>query len=268
MQNKYVGDIGDFANNGLLRWMSGIRKDIASRGPRQLSLGIVWYLHPDENNKKDGNRTGYLEEKHKSSQALRKCDPPLYDALKKIKHGVEGRERKVSELQKERNGIFPKGTKYYGDRLFYTRTERRPSRPLEEESWLEGAIKATKGVDIVFVNPDKGIASKKKEKEYIFSQQHVYMKELELFAGKHQCLIIYNHLQRNKKKHKDDVKALSRRLGCKLTHTRIWALYFGGEATYRAYFIVAQTEEQKSIIEKRLASFLAGPWGNYFKLVS
>ena len=245
-----------------------MREDVAPDELRKLSLGIVWYLHPDEKNKKDGNRTGYLKEKHKSSQALLKCDPHLYGALKKIKHGVEGRERKVSELQKKRNGIFPKGTKFYGDRLFYTRTESKPSKHLEEDSWLDGAVKAIKGVDIVFVNPDKGIASKRKEKEYLFSQQHVYMKELELFAGKHQCLIIYHHLQCNKKKHKDDIKAWSKRLRCELTHKRIWALYFDAEGARRAYFIVAQTEEQQSIIEKRLACFLAGPWGQYFNRIS
>ena len=42
MQNRYVGDIGDFGKYGLLRAHFGRKYQIPLR------LGVVWYLFPDE----------------------------------------------------------------------------------------------------------------------------------------------------------------------------------------------------------------------------
>ena len=44
MQNKYVGDIGDFGKYGLLRALTGHQTTSASEP--HLTLGIVWYLLP------------------------------------------------------------------------------------------------------------------------------------------------------------------------------------------------------------------------------
>ena len=50
MQNRYIGDIGDFAKYGLIRAITGIQK-----------IGIAWYLYPDESHNKGGRRIGYLD---------------------------------------------------------------------------------------------------------------------------------------------------------------------------------------------------------------
>ena len=55
MQNRYVGDLGDFGKYGLLRALC-VPGD-ALGGP-ELSLGIVWYLVPDETRTGDGNFSG------------------------------------------------------------------------------------------------------------------------------------------------------------------------------------------------------------------
>ena len=49
MQDRYVGDIGDFVKYGLLR---------AIRGEK--SLGVVWYLRPNDGPVGDGRHTAYL----------------------------------------------------------------------------------------------------------------------------------------------------------------------------------------------------------------
>ncbi len=49
MQDRYVGDVGDFGKYGLLRALSGPFKSEAV-----LSLGMVWYLVPDQGNGGDG----------------------------------------------------------------------------------------------------------------------------------------------------------------------------------------------------------------------
>lgn len=45
MQNRYVGDIGDFAKYGLLWALSP-----------QKRLGVAWYLYPDEVRPPGSNR--------------------------------------------------------------------------------------------------------------------------------------------------------------------------------------------------------------------
>lgn len=46
MQNRYTGDIGDFGKLGLLRQLQ-----LNTR----LSIGVNWYLIPDESHNRDGH---------------------------------------------------------------------------------------------------------------------------------------------------------------------------------------------------------------------
>ena len=57
MQNRYVGDIGDFGKYHLLKTLcAGNNTALA------LSLGVVWYRVPDENHNDDGKHIRYLEQ--------------------------------------------------------------------------------------------------------------------------------------------------------------------------------------------------------------
>jgi hypothetical protein len=49
MQNKYVGDIGDYVKLAILRALSP-----------GYQLGVAWWLVPDEEHKKDGRHVDYL----------------------------------------------------------------------------------------------------------------------------------------------------------------------------------------------------------------
>ncbi len=51
MQNRYTGDIGDFGKLGLLRALRA----------SGLSIGVNWYLVPDEGHNNDGKHTKYPE---------------------------------------------------------------------------------------------------------------------------------------------------------------------------------------------------------------
>ena len=52
MQNRYTGDIGDFGKLGLLRVLH-------SAG---LSIGVNWYLTPDETHNGDGRHIAYYSD--------------------------------------------------------------------------------------------------------------------------------------------------------------------------------------------------------------
>ena len=84
MQNRYTGDIGDFGKLGLLRCLQ-------SAG---LSIGVNWYLTPDENHNGDGRHVQYL-----FREGFRLCDEELWRELKRI---VDSKRREVSALQNDR----------------------------------------------------------------------------------------------------------------------------------------------------------------------
>ena len=73
MQDRYFGDIGDFAKYGLLRAVTA--------GEPPLRLAVLWYLVPDESHNKDGRHIDYLEPTPENLARFRACDPELYDRL-------------------------------------------------------------------------------------------------------------------------------------------------------------------------------------------
>ena len=71
MQNRYSGDIGDFSKLGLLRALL----------PSGLTIGINWYLVPDETHNSDGRHVKYLEK-----DTFMYCDRELWKELGQIVH--------------------------------------------------------------------------------------------------------------------------------------------------------------------------------------
>ena len=81
MQNRYVGDVGDFGKLGMLRYIerAGIK------------VGINWYLTEDENHNKDGKHIGYMHDKK-----FEGIDDDLRNALSSL---VNGNNRSVLLLE-------------------------------------------------------------------------------------------------------------------------------------------------------------------------
>ena len=256
MQNRYVGDVGDFANNGLLRWLTGMTGPALSDEER-LRLGVVWYLNepsPKESGNRDGKRVSYLCNSlicgPENLRDYRECDPYLYDRLKLI---VGQGVRDVVTVRQLK--ILPEDTDYYDTQL---------NLQTDRTKWLEGALDKTAEAHIVFVDPDKGIHSDKKLPDTKASHEHVYMDELKPFVDRCQSLVIYNHLDHsgNVGKAKDQIKNLSNRLQSELCNpaVRVHALWYHREIA-RFYFIVAHPDH-KDDIKERLESFRnkENPW--------
>jgi hypothetical protein len=114
VQNRYVGDIGDYVKLAILRALVPGRR-----------LGVAWWLFPDESHNRDGRHVGYLER----SNEWRRFDPTLFDGLKQI---IERGERRVQALE----ALLPLGTIYCSDVI---PCEARPPtrRPLERRRWFD-----------------------------------------------------------------------------------------------------------------------------------
>ena len=125
MQDRYTGDIGDFGKYALLR---GLTAD-------GLRLGVLWYLNDLQEHNRDG---GFVEYAH-----LKDCDPDLYDKLDAIRKRTRG----VAAVKA--SDILPAQTDYH-------------SKPLDDgssrEKWFKDAKTEIAGSELVFVDPDTGIA--------------------------------------------------------------------------------------------------------------
>lgn len=114
MQNRYVGDIGDYVKLAILRALAPER-----------SLGVVWWLFPNENHNADGGHRKYLEQPNQ----WKRFDPDLFDALLEI---VNQNQLNVHALEK---------TPGFRDAVFVSDPvpcEIRPftQRPVERNIWL------------------------------------------------------------------------------------------------------------------------------------
>ena len=268
MQNRYVGDIGDFGKYGLLRFLCG-RREVPGESPSSdsyLRLGVVWYLYPDESGNADGKHTAYLSPEHRSHEAFRACDPDLYDELRRL---IEPENRNIAAVQ--RSGILPEDTVYYEPSLSYLPRTPRPVRQAERTSWLEGALDAMSGADMVFVDPDNGLSdpatgvSKSIDPLRKTGPKYVYMDDLRRLAERDRSLVIYHHLGRNGAA-VEQIRKVADSLQAGLDLPRLpWSLCYR-RGTVRAYFIVAQ-ERHEAILERRLKSLLDSPWNSHFELV-
>ena len=263
MQNKYVGDVGDFGKHGLLRFLSGVTsEDEESR----LRLGVIWYMHHDERHgndankvSADGNHTEYLTRTPKYDRAIfRDCDPDLWETLRDLVfrearcvHCVEGA------------GILPDDTRYFNALLYYPPHMRNPAREEMRESWLTAAHRKVKGTDLVFVDPDNG-----PREGGMFAAdgtKHVYMKDLQGLWGRKQNLVIYHQMGRRDIT-PEQTKEYAAKLRYKLDGAYPISLLFRrGQA--RAFYVVPHPEhEHAGIIRERVGRFLY-KWGAHFEEV-
>ena len=177
MQNRYSGDIGDFSKLGLLRCL-------ASSG---LSIGLNWYLTPDENHNDDGRFTNYLKDHSKNKALYGHCDPELWNRLGEI---VFKEGRTVQNL--ERPDLIP--AVYWSEPLDFSKKSRQ-ERDFIREQWNEGAYHKLSGLDVVCVDPDNGLIvpsaeGKPKSNKYVFPE------ELKRYYQNGSSVIYYQHKAR------------------------------------------------------------------------
>lgn len=261
MQNRYVGDLGDFGKYGLLRALCLAREGDPGRA---LRLGVVWYLVPDEAHNDDGKHIRYLEPSANNEARFRRCDPDLYDALAQI---VDRGPRSVGSVREER--VLPSDTAFYetpltfGD-LPHVGPPAREERLAHRRTWLQGAHTATAGCDLVFVDPDNGLESGTRRHEKL-GPKYVYLDELSPYLVRGQSVVIYHHLgRRGSAKHQlqERFRQITERLQ---PSTGAFALLFR-RGTLRCFFIVP-TEVHRDILTQKARRFVNGPWSAHFEIV-
>lgn len=239
MQNRYVGDVGDFGKYGLLRALLGV----CGR------LGIVWYLVPDESQTNDGRHIAYL-----NRPEFETPDPPLFAILKDIVNSDRRHTRTV-----EQSEIFPPGTVYYSQPLSF---DGRTSRQSQREDWLRQALHTVSGCDLVFCDPDNGLQIPSVHKSDPKAAKYIFYDEVKQFLSVTDTLVIYHHLSRQGT-HPEQIRHRAADLQEIAGPGRqVLTLRFRAYSP-RAYFILTK---QDAMIE-RIKSFAKSPWKQYFQLV-
>ncbi|MEO6044282.1 MAG: hypothetical protein ABIQ47_10225 [Tepidiformaceae bacterium] len=248
MQDRYFGDVGDFGKYGLLRALCGVQpQDLALR------LGIVWYLVGDETHNSDGKHVGYLDKADK----YRICDPKLFDALK----GAVSRRRSVTLLPDM--GVLPPGTVYFDDRLELSGLQhgkRETSRAL----WWGAALRATEESQLVFCDPDNGIAIDPVKLLSKFGEKFAGLAELTALRERGQSVIVYHHADRSANV-STQAQRWANQLRGSVTEPVLCLRYRRG--TTRLFFVLPSTEHAEAL-RGRVQRFVGSPWAKHFDLVN
>lgn len=185
MQDRYTGDVGDFAKYGLLRYLVG-------DPPEHIRLGIHWCLTlPEDNN--DGDDRSYLADVAEFQQS----DPPLYAFLQTIQRGDE---LQPNELPREVNTI-EEGPVFADDTLFFNEilsfdgfpegyAAAIQQRLTHRQAWLYRAVCKLMDAKIVFFDPDMGF-ERGEPRHRNEGPKYTYYDELELYVNRGQTLVVY-----------------------------------------------------------------------------
>lgn len=240
MQDRYTGDIGDFSKLGVLRALQATG----------LTIGLNWYLTPDETHNNDGLHVKYLEQ-----DEYRKCDEGLWLELKAI---VEAGKRKVRYMENDR--VLK--ASFFSECLDFT--EKSKSDRIEYRSeWFSRSLTAMAGKDVVCVDPDNGMVvpsaiGRPKENKYVLPS------ELADYYAQGSSVIYYQHKARRKddfyiRQHNDLVHSQG------FPNAKGLALKF--EKTSQRYYLFIIHPQHEAVIETAIGEMLTGTWGKYFRML-
>jgi hypothetical protein len=268
MQNKYVGDIGDYSKFGLLRSLSTNLKD-------SLLIGVNWYFVKEADNDSDGKFIEYLGEMSQKSAGdlneydyenrsdkpkirdLQECD---FDLIKELRRMVWNNRRDVSEFMEKnilkKSIISGMDVKCYADELEYLPSDRRQNK-LSRDDWFNRSVTALEGCDIIFTDEDNGVQVDSVPLYSSKGKKYISYNEIEQYYNIGKSIIIYNHHSMEKpEKYLERFVQIKNRLRISIDHMYIltFSKYSG-----RDYVFIIQSEHHKNI-KKAIDEFKKSSW--------
>ena len=238
MQDRYTGDIGDFAKYGLLRAIKGRKR-----------LGVAWYLHPDAGPDGDGSHTEYLEDPAQH-QRWHHLDPQLFETLEKL---LRDDNRSVQAMQ--RSGVL--GDAAFADERLDVSGVRWRDRRHWRRRWFEAVQDRLSGCDVVFADPDNGlVADDRFRPERKEDAKRIPLAEATALA-EGRTAVIYHHNGRRAGGHLSEIRCWMGQLpGCSCA-------YYWRRWSNRTFFFINLDAEA----ERRLRRFVER-WESHGELVS
>ena len=151
------------------------------------SIGLNWYLTPDETHNSDGRHVNYLYQ-----DEYRACNPALWTALGSLVR-LDNREVRYMESDDILQATF------FSDCLDFRRKKKAKRIELRSE-WFAKSLDVMAGNEIVCVDPDNGLvvsSAKGKPKE----NKYVLPEELASYYAQGSTVVYYQHKARYKDEH-------------------------------------------------------------------
>jgi hypothetical protein len=252
MQDRYTGDVGDFAKYGLLRQLLK-----PSASGEKLRLAVLWYLVDDEDGNSDGKHVSYLRD-----DRMRACDPALHDTIKLL---VEINDRSVASV--ERSGVLPPDqTVFFSVRLPSLNSGRQGdvSAIDARRQWFLSALEASQGADLVFLDPDNGLEVASAPLASAKASKYVYLDEVAAITQRGQSVLIYQHHNRSAPGEVQTSGALNKLRSAAPQCSNVTAITFR-RGSVRSFFLLSARSHSK-ILRARMANLQRGAWASYFSL--
>lgn len=249
MQDRYVGDVGDYGKYALLR-------SLAKHVDCPRTLAVVWCAFPDESHNGDGRHISYLTDPKYAAY-----DPDLYLGLQRL---VGSGRRTMADV--EEAGLLPSGTRFFrepttgllGEGLLGTQ------RKAYREAWLDRAYEASRGADIVFFDPDNGIGTPATPRFAAKGGKFVYWDEMRRFWDRGQSLVVYHHLNRTASVAAQEAVLRARFLE-ELGHPRLLYPVLFRRGSCRHFWVVGQSRHEAWLV-RALKAFAATGWAVHCEL--
>ena len=240
MRDSYAADVGDFGKYALLNALAG----------DDLRLGVLWCRNSEPDATQDGRFIEYPE--------LRPCDPYLYDRLAQI---LKNKQRTLSQV--EVNDILPRSALFYGTAIPAPKVPcfspaAREAQARLRATWFEDAFENLSQAELVFLDPDNGLAPSRSKRHSRRSAKYIFEDEVAAWLKRGQSVVLYQHQQR-----KSLSEQVSEEREILAAGKPCVAVSFHRRAA-RIYYILP-ADEHKPRISERLKCFLAGAWGKHFR---
>ena len=207
------------------------------------TLGIAWYLYPDETHNKDGGHVAYLQ----NPREWRALDAELFDRLKSI---VRSGERDIGQM--ETSGLF--GECAFSGRLLSFEGDKG-TWAKRRASWFRDVLSDLEDCTVVFADPDNGLCE---DRDFEIADWRAWkrlpLSEAQVLAAG-RTGVFYHHNTRWQGGHAKEIQHWLRLLG-----KGAIAMYWR-RVSNRTFFIVNPT---KGILQR--AQKFAAEWSPHFEL--
>lgn len=190
MQNRYVADISDYVKLAILRALAPGRR-----------LGVAWWLFPDESHSGDGGHREYL----KRPNEWKRFDPELFEALLKI-----DKEGRLDVCALEDAAVLPSAV--FAHDLLPRAVRHFSLLPAARSAWLAEVKSRLKDCNLVFLDPDNGIAPPGLRLTRRSAGKSVMIEEIRDLQEGGRALVVYHHQTRLRGGHFHEIRDLTARL--------------------------------------------------------
>jgi hypothetical protein len=250
MKNQYVGDLSDFAKYGILRALAGVGRQ------RVFRLGVVWYLTPNHGG--GGRHIEYLSEPRPNRYS--KADPRLYGRLRHVVHRL-GRD--VRHVQAA--GVLPARTAFYSEPLTFTQIPpRRVADRLQQRgAWMEEALTAMNRCDLVFLDPDNGLAPPGVRRHTDAGTRYAFLDELRPFVGLGKAVVVIQFFRRDVAR-SEQIRQRAQEIRAVIPGGLPSLALWWRHRVSLVFYVVPATQEQSMILRGRVQRLLSGRASHFY----